>query len=71
MQKRILSLVLALTLMVAAFIKEVRKGWMIRNDKGEVESFEGYQRKEEYVQLDIPEVSEKSAEPAAEIVEDK
>ncbi len=63
--------VIVITLMVAAFIKEVRKGWMIRNDKGEVESFEGYQRKEEYVQLDIPEVSEKSAEPAAEIVEEK
>ena len=60
--------VIVITLMLIAFYKEVRKGWVIRNDDGEIIAVEGYKQKEEYLPVDDPElVSITENEPAEPI----
>ncbi len=49
--------VFIITLMVIAFYKEVKNGWVIRNDEGKVISVEGYKVKEEYLPVDDPETA--------------
>lgn len=59
--------IIVITLMLWAFYKEVRHGWIIRDDDGKIISAEGYKQKEEEIPLDEAElaaiVEAESADP--------
>lgn len=48
--------VIVITLLLLAFFKEVRKGWVIRDDNGNIISVEGYKQKEEYLPVEDPDL---------------
>lgn len=43
--------VIIITLMLISFWKEVRSGWIIRDEYGKIVSAESYQRKEEFIEI--------------------
>lgn len=52
--------IIVIILMIIAFFKEVKNGWIIRDDTGKVISVEGYKLKEDYLPVEEPGLSKET-----------